>query len=172
MLWNVLALSVFLLCCFFYLLLSVSGTTTLLLGKLLNNILWLPSYKDLLINSAAFHVHSYVKKYRVCQQVKGLSFHITLTSNSPSPSRGGSGPVFSKWMTTPLWTFWTRDSRHWFSILWVRTQYDRPETNQQAQLCGDALLAHYLLAKAYLPATLIRFCACLCLSLLEVDIYR
>lgn len=59
-------------------------------------------------------------------------FHLQLLScvcikNSPSPPRGGSGPVFSKLMTTPLWTFCTRDSRHWFSIRCVRTQYDRPE---------------------------------------------
>lgn len=70
-------------------------------------------------------------------------------------------------MTTPLWTFWTRDSRHWFSILWVRTQYDRPERNQRAQLCGDALLPHCLLAISYLPETTVRFyavmlCCCAC----------
>lgn len=54
--------------------------------------------------------------------------------NSPSPTRGGSGPVFSKLMTTPLWTFWTRDSRHWFNILWESTQYDRPESKQDVLL--------------------------------------
>jgi len=40
----------------------------------------------------------------------------------PSPIKGGSGPLFSKCITTPLQTFWTRDSRHWFSILCVFTQ--------------------------------------------------
>ena len=47
---------------------------------------------------------------------------------------GGSGPVFSKLMTTPLWTFCTRDSRHWFNILCVRTQYDRPERKTQGAI--------------------------------------
>lgn len=56
-----------------------------------------------------------------------MSIQCASSKNSPSPMRGGSGPVFSKLMTTPLWTFWTRDSRHWFNILCVRTQYDRPE---------------------------------------------
>lgn len=64
-------------------------------------------------------------------------------------------------MTTPLWTFWTRDSRHWFSILWVRTQYDRPERNQWAQLSGVAWLPHYLLTSVSPPATLIHFCVVL-----------
>lgn len=58
-----------------------------------------------------------------------LLWHVQWASlnNSPSTTYGGSGPVFSKLMTTPLWTFWTKDSRHWFSILCVRTQYDRPD---------------------------------------------
>lgn len=47
------------------------------------------------------------------------------------PSIGeGSGPAFSKFITTPLWTFCTNDSRHWFSILGEHTQYDRPRTKQ------------------------------------------
>lgn len=38
------------------------------------------------------------------------------------PSKGGgSGPVFSKFITTPLWIFCTRDSRHWFNIRWENT---------------------------------------------------
>lgn len=45
------------------------------------------------------------------------------------PSIGeGSGPAFSKFITTPLCTFCTSDSRHWFSILGEHTQYDRPRT--------------------------------------------
>lgn len=71
----------------------------------------------------AFHVCIFVHNFkdRTCSKMCASS------KNSPSPMRGGSGPVFSKLMTTPLWTFWTRDSRHWFNILCVRTQYDRPE---------------------------------------------
>lgn len=72
----------------------------------------------------AFHICKFVHNYfkdRNCSKMCASS------KNSPSPMRGGSGPVFSKLMTTPLWTFWTRDSRHWFNILCVRTQYDRPE---------------------------------------------
>lgn len=47
------------------------------------------------------------------------------------PSIGeGSGPAFSKFITTPLCTFCTNDSRHWFSILGEHTQYDRPRTKQ------------------------------------------
>lgn len=53
--------------------------------------------------------------------------------NQTSPSTTiGSGPVFSKCRTTPLWTFWTRDSRHWFNIRCVRTQYDRPGKSKAA----------------------------------------
>lgn len=72
-------------------------------------------------------------------------------------------------MTTPLWTFWTRDSRHWFSILWVRTQYDRPERNRWAQFSGVTVPPHSLLTTIFAPATTgicvcaLRFCCSPCI---------
>lgn len=70
-------------------------------------------------------------------------------------------------MTTPLWTFWTRDSRHWFSILWVRTQYDRPERNRWAQFSGVTVPPHSLLTIISAPATIcvwaVWFCCCPCI---------
>ena len=48
------------------------------------------------------------------------------------PSTGeGSGPAFSKFITTPLCTFCTKDSRHWLSILGEHTEYERPETKKK-----------------------------------------
>ena len=45
----------------------------------------------------------------------------------PSVLGGGSGPNFSKWMTTPLWTFCTSDSSAPLIIFWLYTAYERPD---------------------------------------------
>ena len=45
----------------------------------------------------------------------------------PSVLGGGSGPNFSKWMTTPLWTFCTSDSNAPLIIFWLYTAYERPD---------------------------------------------
>ena len=65
-------------------------------------------------------------------QVQGARYHSSISLYSPLPpfgllstlslSRlGGSGPIFSKLITTPDWTFCTMDSRHWCNVLWDDT---------------------------------------------------
>lgn len=52
-------------------------------------------------------------------------YTITVLSTVPLPSwptGAGSAPVFSKHTTTPVWTFCTRDSKHWFNTLDVVIQ--------------------------------------------------
>lgn len=42
---------------------------------------------------------------------------------------GGSGPYFSKFITTPPWSFCTSDSKHCINILCEITAYERPKIN-------------------------------------------
>ena len=57
---------------------------------------------------------------------------------------GGSGPIFSKLMTTPLWIFCTIDSTHCISMRCDVMAYERPGDAQAQRLACDGCVVHSL----------------------------
>lgn len=128
--------------------------------------MWLPPYKVLLINLAAFHVHNSIKQYRMFVFSYYLNFKLTF------PKQGWIWSCLFKMNDNT--TLNLLDQRlqtlvqHPLSPHTVRSAWEK---KQPAQVCGDALLARCLLAIADLPATLSTFLCLLCWSLLEAHIY-
>ncbi len=65
---------------------------------------------------------------RICSPLvlESLPFSVLIPSTG-----GGSGPIFSKLITTPVCTFCTRESKHCISTRCEDILYERPEINSQ-----------------------------------------